>query len=408
MIRHKIGKIVLWVFILAGCVGVATGLALWWNVRADARFQAHLQSASLEELQRLAKERDWDPEVYYFLGTKLTESGRHREAVNALARSAALNPHSTAARAALGLALARTDHPAEAEAVLRQAIALDPRQAWPHFALGNLYGRYERWAKAADEFEAVLKLKPDDPETAYLLGQCYGELFQEDKKMDLLERAVKRDPNNPRYLKSLGNVYIFFGRFKQAEEAFRRVAQLTPDDQENRYMLGRALAEQANSPEAFAVAEQELTSVVAKVPKNPSVHLALGILYFRRNDAAKAIKELELAQKLGITEHKAWLYLGQAYMRVGRTKEGKKTLAEFQRGATIARNVSQLENRLLNAPDDTEARLRLIRTYIDDHDYQRALNHLRVIQEKDRNNPQALKLTQECQAHMQTEARRTQ
>jgi predicted Zn-dependent protease len=141
------------------------------------------------------------------------------------------------------------------------------------------------------------------------------------------------------------------------------------------------------------------------VPDNPGVQLALGILYFRRNEPAQAIRHLERAVKLGTTENKTWLYLGQSYMRAGREAEGKRTLAQFQRGARMSRTVSQLENRLLNIPGDTpaqvreknELRLRLVRVYMEDTNYPRAVGHLRILLESDPGNIEGQKLLRECQ-----------
>src|SRR5262249_47963327 len=158
-----------------------------------------------------------------------------------------------------------------------------------YFTLGNLYGRYKRWSQAAEQLRKAVDLNPNDLEAQYLLAYCYGEMFQEDKKLDILEKLVKRTPDNIRVLKSLGYVYLFFGKFTEAEELYRRVLKLAPNDLETHYLLGRALAEQANSPEAFAAAERELMGVVAKKPDNPGVHLALGILHIRRNEPAQAI-----------------------------------------------------------------------------------------------------------------------
>jgi len=401
--------IVRWLLILIVCVMAAALLARWWDSRADERMEARLRKASLEELERLSRERDWDPMVFYWLGERLTDAGRHKEAVKALARSAALNPASSPARAALGLALARSDRPDEAESQLKAALDLDPKSAFAHFTLGNLYGRYKRWEQAAKHLKAVSELEPNNLEAQYLLAVCYGELLLEDRKMALLENLVQRAPKEVRYLKSLGYAYLFFGRFEQAEATYRRVLQIAPQDLETRYLLGRSLAEQASTPEAFAAAEKELRTVQARVPDNPGVHLALGILYFRRNEPQRAIPVLERAIKLRITEHKTWLYLGQSYMRVGRAAEAKRTLAEFERGTRISRTISQLENRLLNTPEDTpervrekkSVRLRLVRVYMEDNQYGRALNNVRLVLEHDPENAEARKLARLCLARLQ-------
>ena len=398
-------RIVRWIAVLCLCAGAAYSLAMWGNVVMERREQAHLQSASLLELQTLAKTRDWDPEVYYWLGTRLTEAGQHEEAVRVLTRSVGLNPTSAAANASLGLALARTDHPQEAEDALKRAIALNPKLAHAHFVLGNLYGKYKRWEEAIQHLKLVAALDPQNYEAQYLMAICYGEVYQEDRKMEILEHLVQAAPGNIRFQKSLGYVYLFFGKFAQAETLYRRILQTSPDDVETRYLLGRALAEQASSPEAFAEAERQLRDVAQKASNNPGVHLALGILAFRRNEPAKAIPELETAIRFQVPENKAQLYLGQSYMRVGQAEKGKATLAAFQKAANTTRMISQYSNRLLQTPDDTpvhlqeknEVRLKLARVYMDSRDYSHALTQLHTLQENDAKNAEAAKLIAECE-----------
>src|SRR5438128_12099006 len=118
MKRRRIKSIARWFALLILSVGVAVLAARWWAGRSEAAIQAHLRTASLAELQRLAPKREWDPQVLYWLGVRLTEQGRHAEAAGALARSCAMNPRSAVARAAFGLALARVDRPADAESQL--------------------------------------------------------------------------------------------------------------------------------------------------------------------------------------------------------------------------------------------------------------------------------------------------
>jgi tetratricopeptide (TPR) repeat protein len=405
MKRSRLWK---WPVILIVCAGVAVPLARWWAERSEERFQARVREMPVAELQELAARREWDPMVFYWLGVRLTSEGRHPEALAALARSVALNPGSASSRASLGVALGRADRFSDAERHLKEALALDPRFAFAHFALGSLYVKQKVWEPAASHLKIATELIPGDPEAQYLLARCYGELYQEDRKREILERLVRQTPNDVRVLKELGYVYLFYGKFAQAEANYRRLLALAPDDQEAHYLLGRALAEQANTPEAFATAERELRGVVARVPDEPSVHLALGILHFRRNEPAKAVDALERAIQLGVREQKAWLYLGQAYMRVGRSKEATRTLAQFERRARFKRTVTHLENRLLNMPEATPEqqrekiaiRLRLARAFAEHGNYPRALNNLRIIQEQTPDNPEVLRLAAECRRRM--------
>jgi Flp pilus assembly protein TadD len=397
-------RILVWLLVLVASAGLAVLLINWGIRRSDAQFERHLETASLPELEQIARTRDWDPKVYYWLGCRLTQNGQHKEAQAALARAAALDPKSALTLAMLGLTLARNDNPGAAEIQMRRAISLNPQLEFPHYALGNLYGRYNKWPQAADELKLAVKLAPTDAEAQYLLALTYGNLYQEDLKMDILERLVQQDPNNPRYLKSLGYVYLFFGRFEKAVDLYHRILSQNPDDAEGHYLLGRALGEMTNTPEQFAIAQQELTTALKTDPNNPNGLLAMGILYFRRNQPALAAKELEHAIKAGVTEQKAWMYLGQSYARMGREEDAKRTLAVFQRRASTSRMITQLENRLLNTEDDSpdrikekaEVRMRLVHVYMDDHQYQAALNHLNLLSQQNPNDTEVQKLIVIC------------
>src|SRR5438067_2229823 len=120
MKKPSIKSVSRWLVLLILCVGIAVLAARWWAGRSEAAVQARMHTASLVELERLAPKREWDPQVLYWLGVRLTEQGRHKEAASALARSCAMNPRSAAARAAFGLALARVDRPGDAESQLLQ------------------------------------------------------------------------------------------------------------------------------------------------------------------------------------------------------------------------------------------------------------------------------------------------
>lgn len=411
----KIGllkRIIIWGVLLVGAAAVTVVLANWQAAASEKKMREHLIVATLPELQELAKKRDWDPEVMYWLGSKLSMEGNHGEAMKALARSAALNPNSSATFSMLGTELARLEKPQEAEIQLNKAISIAPNNAYAHYTLGCLYEKYNYDEKAVTKLSRSVELDPKNYQAQYLLALTYGKLSQYDKKLEVLQKLTKAVPDNIDYLKSYGYSLLFFSKFADAEQVYRHIIQVAPNDMETHYLLGRALAEEANTAEAFATAEVELKGVLAKVPENPGVHLALGILYFRQDKPEKAVIELEKVMKLGVAENKTYLYLGQTYIRLGRKVEGEKVLAEFQRIARIYREKSHLENRLLNTPPDTptaiqerkDVRLKLAKVCMEETDYAAASRHLTLLIAEDKDNVEAPKLLKECQVLLQSPA----
>ncbi len=412
--KGTVKRILVWGVLLVFLAGGVAIFANWKAATSEKAMRQHLIVASIPELQALAKTRDWDPEVMYWLGSKLMADGNHVEAMKAFARSAALNPNSSASRSMLGTELARLEKPQEAEIQLKKAVELEPRNAYALYALGSLYEKYNYDEKAVDHLKRSVDLDPKQYQAQYLLALTYGKLSQYDKKLELLQKLTQTVPDNIDYLKSLGYSQLFFSKFSEAEQTYRRIIQIDPKDMETHYLLGRSLAEEANTPEGFAQAEKELQMVAAKVSENPGVHLALGILYFRQDKPQQAVVELEKVVKLGVSENKTYLYLGQTYMRLGKKEEGTKTLAEFQRIARINRDKGNLENRLLNTPPDTPAqvkerqdiRLKLAKVLIEETDYAAASRHLTLLLVEDKTNAEAQKLYNECQIYLKLPAKR--
>ena len=66
-------------------------------------------------------------------------------------------------------------------------------------------------------------------------------------------------------------------------------------------------------------------------PKIPIGHYLLGLLLLDTNNWARAIPELELAQKAFPREAKVYLVLGGAYSRAGREQDAARARMEFQR-----------------------------------------------------------------------------
>lgn len=396
MKKSTIGRVLQWGIALIVASGLAVGIAAFFTNISEKKFQEKLQAAPVNELVEMTKSHPYEPSVFYTLGLKLLEQDKNKEAALALERSATMNPKYAPAKAALGLALARIDRPLDAEAQLKKAIALDPKLQIAYFSLGSLYGKYSRFVQAKETLIKAVELNPKDIEAKYLLAIAYGNVYQDDRKLEMLEQVIKEEPNNVRYLKSLGYSYLFFGKFQQAEANYRHILTLEPDDNETHYLLGRSLAEEASTPQQFADSEKELTAVALKEPKNASVHLGLGILFARQNHNAKAIPELESAIKLGITEQKTWLYLGQSYAKAGKMEESKRTLSLFQAKAEYKRETTQMENRLMNIPDEVDTRLKLAKLYLSHKDYPHAKTHLSSLLEKDKSSSEATVLMAEC------------
>lgn len=70
----------------------------------------------------------------------------------------------------------------------------------------------------------------DDAEVCDTLGVVFARAGDHHAALPLFERATTLAPHNPDFLYNLAAALQFFGRFAEAEEAFRKVLQLRPRD----------------------------------------------------------------------------------------------------------------------------------------------------------------------------------
>jgi tetratricopeptide (TPR) repeat protein len=297
----------------------------------------------------------------------------------------------------LGKALAQNGKIFQAVYELEYALQLDPQLASAHFALGNLSMNQQLWRKAIDHLQATVKQQPQNQRAWFLLATCYGKVHESPTKRAILERLTREHPDNATYQKQLAYEYLFFNQFSRAEACARRALQTKPKDDEARYILGRALAEQANTPDEFDAAKRELDAALKAQPNDPHGHLAMGILRYRQGDYAKAASALEKSLALGVPETKAKMYLGQTYLRLGKQREGKFLLDVYRREGEILRETRQLELHLSNKPSDVNMRLKLAKLFLQVGRVAPAVQQLQIVLQMQPNHPEASRLLKTLQ-----------
>jgi len=84
-----------------------------------------------------------------------------------------------------------------------------------------------------------------------------------------------------------------------------------------RYNTGESSLKQGKYPEAI----NSLNSVLEDNPKYPNAHTLLGIAYYKTERYEQAIAELKVAKDLLVSDKKARLFLGMAYLKYGKTDD---------------------------------------------------------------------------------------
>ncbi len=259
---------------------------------------------------------------------------------------------------------------ARAKALLKSVVAKEPGNARARGLLGRLYVFEGDSENAIQELKASLELQ-DDFETGYFLGIAYltakklpeasawfhqlessmGEsaalhmmfgrayLVTKNPQQAIPEfrQAIKLDPKYPRAHGFLGYAYLEHYQeegYPQAREEFEKELKLHPDEYQVQELLGIANVNLRD----FPAAEAALLHAARLHPQESSVYLYLGETYAAMNRSKAAVDVLEkYVRMVGTPEDdklreasRAYYLLGQSLRRLGREEDSRKAMARSQ------------------------------------------------------------------------------
>ncbi len=297
--------------------------------------------ASLEDQKKLKVPTDWVllerkwravievedlPEAWFNLGVALERQGRASEARSAYERALALRPGFR--------------EPAVNRAILDEA-GDDPR-------------------RAATEYAALAKRYPDDAAVRVRLASLYRQAGQLDEAWRLAREALMRDPRAVGAYKVMMRVALERGNADLAELIALRAQKLDSADPELTFFVGEILAKRGDEAAAavqfrkalaqgpdFLPARYELLRLALKAqnwegvveqgkaivlvePKDPAVHLAMGVAYRYLDQADPGLAAYDRALSLsGGKLADAYLDRGLLLMKVKSACE--PAIADFKR-----------------------------------------------------------------------------
>jgi TonB family protein len=183
----------------------------------------------------------------------------------------------------------------------------------------NLLKSY-RYDEAIAEFREAIRLKPDNLFAHYKLGLAYVEAGRYAEGEGACEGALaitrEKQPGEfdlSNLLTCLGEAKFRLGKYDEAVNAFRRVAEMNPKIFDVQIRLAHSLIRKGANDEAVSVLKECLTLE----PKNANVPYILAGVYLTQGHLGEVITNLKSAIRLNPNFAEAHFGLGMAYSAIG-------------------------------------------------------------------------------------------
>lgn len=119
--------------------------------------------------------------------------------------------------------------------------------AQDYLILGTAYYEQKNWSQAERFLGRAVALDPTNRAARYNLALSLLQQSQPEAAQPHLETLLQSDPDNTLLLKALGYALFWQKRFAQAQEIYRRILTLLPEDRETLFNLGLTAAESGDT-----------------------------------------------------------------------------------------------------------------------------------------------------------------
>ena len=335
------------------------------------------------------------------LGIAYAENGQTEKGVETLRTLLARQSDSADAHLQLGSVLARrrqAGDPEEASKEFREALRLDPGSDAARLALGRTLITSQKLDEAVAVLVEYTSHKTQDAEGFYSLGLAYKGLHQPAAAMKALQRSVELNPRNPENRFALGKLLAEAGQTDAAIQQLQVAERIDSADLEIHSELLSLLQnsgrkEEAQREKGKLTALQSRTNTdqqIGKLNEEANQLLASG-------NAAAAAEKYQTVVHLNPKDAKLRYNLSLALDRTGDLAAEKRELlkaVELDPQFSVAQN--QLGLLALNAGQHAEAEARFKKALEAVPTYAEAQGNLAVVYSQMGRLPEAASLFQEA------------
>jgi tetratricopeptide (TPR) repeat protein len=315
------------VFLLNACAGFGQSVPHAPSPRSYDQIHRLTEQGKFDEaLAALNEISNSDPATKNLsreFGITYYRKGDYVNAVTALQRAIAEDPHDGEAVQLAGLSLYLAGKPAEAIPYLEKVQSWYPSASVDaSYILGVAYIQTKNYANARGAFAKMFQV-PSDSAAAYLftarllLRLDFGPVAEEYGK-----KAVELDPKLPLVHQLLGELYLYQSKIPEATAQFEQELAINPGNPVAYYKLADAYSRL----QKFDEAEKLLQRSIWLDATSTGPYILLGKVLQKKGETQLAIRALQRAISMDPNNSIPHHLLGQAYRDLGRTEDAEREL----------------------------------------------------------------------------------
>ncbi|HXW61934.1 MAG TPA: tetratricopeptide repeat protein [Candidatus Acidoferrales bacterium] len=274
--------------------------------------------------------------LYELLGHVYRDQGNYQAALDAFQEMAKANPDAAKHAQMLAIDTYRESHDLDrAIAEAKKALSQDPKSEEATVTLALLYGEKSETSEGMQLLEGLLKGTDADQEIYLDIAQVQvrGKKFSEAEQAALKALQMAQDPKERETAWfMLGSIYERQKRYDQAEQQFRKVLEVNPNNAPVLNYLGYMLADRG-------IRIEEATSMIQHAlkeePSNGAYLDSLGWAYYKQNKFTEAEQYLRKAVEREGRDPTILSHLADVYLKLGQNERAadlfERSLAEWQR-----------------------------------------------------------------------------
>src|SRR5882724_13061741 len=222
-----------------------------------------------------------------------------------------------------------------------------------HLERGDKYAAREQYREAILEYRNVLRLEPANARATKQLGLLHHQLVEFAQAFRFLLKAQELTPDDSEVRLKLGGIYLLAEKRGEAREEAVSVLTKEPNNVDALALL----ADTSITPEQVDATIRRIEGALATVGDRAKPHLALGILYLRKQDQVRAERAFQEAVAREPKSVEAHSLLGSLYLV---KRDSAQAEREFKTAADLAPIGSPVRLKLVNfylfaqRPDDAK------------------------------------------------------